>query len=530
MARVLILLIFVLWMTWTNEPSEASQVSTARALGLFLGVYAALVLVMGMWARLLARRVTGHNLHRVLRRFNHMMTGARIAIPAWLAFGLYGLNWGHVVHQALGHAASWPVQLPALLAGTAPALLAWMGLWWSQYPADRALREQSLLIQLDENLPVHAAPGFWSYFTANLRLQLLFIVVPVLAILAMRDVAVVILGPWGGGGDGTELVISLLSTGIILIFAPEILRRVLDTQPLPDSTLRRRLEALCERHRMRYRDILLWRTQNNMGNAAVMGILPSLRYVMLSDLLMESMSDDQIEAVFAHELGHIVHRHMMWLVLCIALFMLVMAGPGTWVDQQLEAMRLPAWLPLGLVTLAISGAGFIAAFGFFHRRIERQADVFAARTLEGEADAETPRRGDAQTHWVPVSPCPRVPRVFFRRPIRRHAFLVGVVSGGDHQQHPHRGARVAAWKHRQANALPARTERQSGLNPPIRSLHAAAVCAAGAGADGLRGVDRGGGVAGESRLVGRPPLAPRRRERSACVERGYGGAVVLPVD
>ena len=72
--------------------------------------------------------------------------------------------------------------------------------------------------------------------------------------------------------------------------------------------------ALCRRVGMRYRDILLWRTQNNMGNAAVMGLVPQVRYILLSDLLLETMTESQIEAVFAHELGHIVHRHMAWYI------------------------------------------------------------------------------------------------------------------------------------------------------------------------------------------------------------------------
>ena len=34
------------------------------------------------------------------------------------------------------------------------------------------------------------------------------------------------------------------------------------------------------------------------------------------------MTDEQIEAVFAHEVGHIVHRHMMWYLVLIVLLML----------------------------------------------------------------------------------------------------------------------------------------------------------------------------------------------------------------
>ena len=42
--------------------------------------------------------------------------------------------------------------------------------------------------------------------------------------------------------------------------------------------------------------------------------LPHVRYILLSDLLLERMDDEQIEAVFAHEVGHVVHRHMAWYV------------------------------------------------------------------------------------------------------------------------------------------------------------------------------------------------------------------------
>ena len=45
-----------------------------------------------------------------------------------------------------------------------------------------------------------------------------------------------------------------------------------------------------------------------------MGVLPWMRYVLLSDVLLERMSDE-IEAVFAHELGHVVHRHMTWYII-----------------------------------------------------------------------------------------------------------------------------------------------------------------------------------------------------------------------
>ena len=74
-----------------------------------------------------------------------------------------------------------------MLIGTMPAFATWMGLWWSQYPAERALREQNLLVELDNESPLYQPPRFRSYFFSNFRLQVLFTLLPVALIVLVRD-------------------------------------------------------------------------------------------------------------------------------------------------------------------------------------------------------------------------------------------------------------------------------------------------------------------------------------------------------
>jgi STE24 endopeptidase len=120
-----------------------------------------------------------------------------------------------------------------------------------------------------------------------------------------------------------------------------------------------------------------------MGNAAVMGFIPQMRYILMSDLLLETMTDAQIEAVFAHEVGHIVHRHMAWyVVFFIALTLWVGAGPGVYLGQYATTAGLPAWMPVDLLMTIVYAAAFLLTFGYVSRHFERQADVFAARTIE----------------------------------------------------------------------------------------------------------------------------------------------------
>jgi STE24 endopeptidase len=311
-------------------------------------------------------------------------------IAAWFALGLYGgLGWGEFV-QRLVRLQSLPLMFPGTIIATLPALLAWMGLWWSQFPADRALREQSMLFALEDDLPVHAPPAFAGYFASQLRLQVLFTLIPIAMILILRDLMMIVLLRTGiiARDSAAEAMLLLGCSAIVFLVSPAILKHVLRTQPLPRSPLRSKLEEMCQRCGLRYRDILLWRTDNNMGNAAVMGILPWVRYILLSDLLLETMSDEQIEAVFAHEAGHIVHKHMAWYVVLVFILMLAMTAPAEAIKTHIEAFGLPRWAA-SRVDLAIEAAGvaiFFAMFGLLSRRFERQADVYAARTMQGSGD------------------------------------------------------------------------------------------------------------------------------------------------
>ena len=379
MSRILILIIFLLWLAC--DPSLAAQAPPGpTAIPGFFGFYLLLILSLGLYARSLARQVTAINFDRSLRRFHWMMDAARILIPAWFAVGVFFLGWRWVVEATLAGRLS-VVSLPGLLLGTLPAFAAWAGLWWAQFPADQALREQNILSLLDAGLPHHAPPRFRKYFLSNLRLQLMFLGVPMLLIVLGHDISDLIarLPALASYSDQIDVGGWLVSAGIVFFFAPEIVRRVLHTEPLPNSPLRERLDALCRRSNVRYRDVLLWKTDHNMGNAAVMGFTPRFRYILLSDLLLERMPDEEIEAVFAHELGHIVHRHMAWYVVFVVVLTLLNVGPGRWLAEGLT--RLGANGQQLVVFLAWI-AKFLILFGFISRRFERQADVYAARTIQ----------------------------------------------------------------------------------------------------------------------------------------------------
>jgi STE24 endopeptidase len=387
--------VIVIWMCRQAAPGARMPMTLYQGATLFVAGLLLVVLFAGLWSRVLARNVRGGNLYRSLQRFQRAMWFSRLLIPVWFAFAIFVLGWGTFVERIMQPINRFPIELPGLILGTLPAFAAWVGLWWAQFPADRALREQNSLVVFEEDLPVHAPPRFWDFFVANLRLQVLFTIVPVTLIILLHDIAAMIF--WsttrmelrssasGGPDSGVELLIQLGAITLVVLFAPEILRRVLHTESLAPSPLRTRLEELCRRTGLRYSDILLWRTNNVMGNAAVMGLIPQMRYILLSDVLLETMTDQQIEAVFAHEIGHVKHWHMGWYVVIVVTMMLVFSG----VDDLLLAVTQHSpdlkWLRgdiYGAVALPCAFAGFLLMFGWLSRRFERQADVYAARTIQ----------------------------------------------------------------------------------------------------------------------------------------------------
>ena len=382
MARLSLMLIFMVWLSWTPGPGADAARPDVEYFPPLFGALAILILGMGLWSRFMARRLSSRTLHRDVRRLNRLMRFTRTLIPVWFAAAVYFGHWPQAVLRLTAPLHNLPIESPAFLLGTLPPLLAWVALWWAVYPADKALREQNLLEFLENDLPLRYGPTFRQYFVANLRLQLLFLYLPVLCILAFRDV--LSLGLHLAGTpmtDGTALLVSLLSMLPAILLSPLLLVRILPTQPLPPSPLRDHLQELCRQHGIKVTRILLWKTDSTIGNAAVMGILPRLRYLLVTDLLLETMPDEQILAVFAHELGHVVHHHLLRMGACAFAFIFATTGPAQTLRSIVDNYITLDEPYLSLLSLAIIAPLFFVVFGYVVRRLERQADVFAARSV-----------------------------------------------------------------------------------------------------------------------------------------------------
>ncbi|MFN3167607.1 MAG: M48 family metallopeptidase [Phycisphaeraceae bacterium] len=333
------------------------------------------------------------------------------ALPLVL-LGLFAcdLSFGYlrVVRLALPHTVLID-ELVVLL----PTLMMVLLSWWSYYPVDRRLREAAIFRHADEGRPIYPLLTRGGYLSMQARHQFGLLLLPLLAVYAWTE-SMALLGPGHAGWLTPNQAYALTPLGVfgVFVLAPLVIRFVWQTAPLADGEVRERMLAMCRLHRVRVRELLVWRTGGGMVNAAVTGLVRQVRYILLSDGLLDQMSPRTVEAVMAHEIAHVKCRHIVWMVLVlIASLGLIEFVMGVLFDAALsayawESMNIvgsagPAWFDLydtSNKALVLVGPTFVLAiliFGWVSRRIERQADVFAARHLAQSADDHKRRYDNA---------------------------------------------------------------------------------------------------------------------------------------
>ena len=379
MSRLQLLFPLIFWAIWLGQRGEP-VVAPWMGSAIYAMSLALVVVLMRRWARRAMRGTTFRSV-QATSRFHQAMFAARWAILAIHGVALLYLGFGDLI-LATGITFRGHAEAPAALVSSIPVVLAWIGLIWAQYPLDRAIREQNALAALNAGESIFEPPSLRQYIASNARLQVLSLLAPVAIAILLRDAVLLALDAAGMPRDGTnEVIATLMSAGFVFIVGPEILRRELPVQRLPDSPLRDRLEAMCKRLGLRYREILVWRTHFSFCNAAVMGLVPRFRYILLSDLLLDTMDDRQVEAVFAHEAGHVMHRHMTWYVVFAVVFFLWLGAAETIVGWIFWSGHVPVQVPLETIMFGIGVLAFFLIFGSLSRSFERQADLFAARTI-----------------------------------------------------------------------------------------------------------------------------------------------------
>ncbi len=180
----------------------------------------------------------------------------------------------------------------------------------------------------------------------------------------------------------------------VAVFGPVLIRRLWHCNSLEPGIQRRKIEQTCSRTGLKYADILKWELfGGTMITAGVMGLVGRFRYILVTPALLDSLEDDEVEAVVLHEIGHVQNHHMLFYLFfflgfvgCNFVFfepimlLLYIAKPFYTAFEWVGVDKSVAH-PILIMGFLLSSflLYFRYGFGFLMRNCERQADLHVFR-------------------------------------------------------------------------------------------------------------------------------------------------------
>lgn len=227
---------------------------------------------------------------------------------------------------------------------------------------------------------------------------------------------------WWLWGWGAVVAFQLLLSVLAPIFILPLFNRF---TPLPEGSLRERLFALAARTRFQVQNMQLMdgSKRSRHSNAFFTG-LGRFRKIVLFDTLVEQLSEPELEAVVAHEIGHFKKKHVPKMLAASSLgllagfYLLAVLSRQEWFYRAFgfePGNVAPAFLLFGL----LAGTVVFWLSPLLHgwsRRNEYQADAFAARTVEKSEPLVGALRKLNQNNLSNPVPHPLYSRFYYSHP------------------------------------------------------------------------------------------------------------------
>jgi STE24 endopeptidase len=184
---------------------------------------------------------------------------------------------------------------------------------------------------------------------------------------------------------------------LLMLIAPALIMPLFNKfTPLGEGTLRERLFALARRTGFPTRsiDVMDGSKRSRHSNAFFTGF-GRFRKIVLFDTLVAQLSESELEAVLAHEIGHYKKRHIVKLLSVSALGFLLAFGAIAWLARQDWFYRAFGFTPSdGFTPANIVPAMLICALlagtlsfwlsplmNLWSRRFEYEADAYAREVM-----------------------------------------------------------------------------------------------------------------------------------------------------
>lgn len=369
---IVVLLIYTTYLP-SEEPRFGPVLSGSSVL--FLGLIFSLF-VAARFHRLKQRIDRGENFVRLDHQYNALMN--RLSIAAIVLFGIniYGLNLVESLALVPIFAGFPTLQAVCCLL----VFVAYLSvIWYFAYPAYRQLYGSRVSRR--------------SYVLSNISFSVP-VLIPWLVLSGIADLiqALPFETPkrWLETTPGQALFI-LLFLILVAVTVPVLVQKFWRCRPMERGYHRSRIEALCRRAGIQYRDILYWPIfEGRMITAGVMGLVKRFRYILVTEALLEVLRPEEVEAVIAHEIGHVKRNHLLFYLLFfigyillsyavfdLVIYFIIYTEPlyRFVLDTGFSQAAVTSTL-FTMVTILIVLVYFRYVFGYFMRNFERQADCY----------------------------------------------------------------------------------------------------------------------------------------------------------
>jgi len=224
------------------------------------------------------------------------------------------------------------------------------------------------------------------YVQANVKFNLA-IVLPWLSFLLIRDVFN-ILTPSLLEQLESSFLFHIVFFGLFLIifsiFAPVIITRLWDCEPLGDLEVKETIVSFCRSQGVKFKKIMSWNALNGgLVTAGVIGLFYPFRYLMITPELMKLLNKDELLGVACHEIGHVKKKHLFYYLVFLMGFAVLGIGVVNWIlafgivilPRTIINVETYNFISI-LISLFLLIVYFRFVFGYFMRNFERQADMY----------------------------------------------------------------------------------------------------------------------------------------------------------
>ncbi len=368
--------IIVLLIYATYQPAMETNFTPIDTALLFAALHVLFITYNRSLFQRLQHRVTRESFTRLDNRFNNLLTRQSILSIALFAIDVYGLSLPSFF-------ISWPLfsRMPTLLALVFLALfVSYLAVVWGfAFDAHRRLYGSD----------ISRSAYVWSQISFSVPVLL-----PWLVLSAITDLINALPFEWLKNQLATttgSVVYFMFFLVIVAVIGPAMIQKFWRCRPLEDSTMRQRIEALCKKANLEYANILYWPIfGGRMITAGVMGLIKKFRYILVTSALLGSLQPAEIDAVIAHEIGHVKRYHLVFYLVFFAGFMVLTYATYDlifytviYTEPMFQFFSRFGFNPVTLTSVFLSVSMVVIflvyfrfIFGYFMRNFERQADGY----------------------------------------------------------------------------------------------------------------------------------------------------------